>query len=545
MSLTPRSPDFVCIGAQKAGTWWLRENLRKDSRIWMPSVRELHYFDEPLGGSAFLSPLAHERAADDAWRNATLTELQRLAGGEDLTTAAWWAAYNFVDRSDHWYRSLFAFAPPGSLAGEITPRYMLCGLREIEHMYRVAPRAKILFLLRRPVERFWSQCKMKHLDGSLQQSDSAAMGLLDTSNGRPRGEYSRAIQRFARVFPPEQILLIFHEGIIEEPVAVMEAIYAFLGLPPAPLDTESLARPVNQSASSQPLSTQLRGRLEAAYRSEMEVMADVFGGHAAGWLGRPSAEPPSAALQLSAAHIAALDQRLAAAARRRKRPGQKVFCLSIQRSGTTSVGDWLEAHGLKRAGSPTAQRLGWSRLWLEGAYEEIFASEAFCEAEVLEDDPWWCPDFYRVIADRFPDATFILLERAPEAWFESMCHHSGGRNPGWSDVHARIYDREAELRRLLVQHPDLSPQALGLLSIVEHAEHYMRLYRQHGEAVRGFFRATPERLLYGRLDDPAVFPRICEFAGVHHNPSIPVPRSNARTDAMRHQLHRYLQEKGS
>jgi hypothetical protein len=431
------------------------------------------------------------------------------------------------------------------VVGEITPRYMLCGPSEIEHMHRVAPQAKILFLLRRPVERFWSQCKMKHLDGSLAQTDSAAMGLLDTSNGRPRGEYSRAIQRFARVFRPEQILLVFHEGIVGEPVAVMEAIHAFLGLPSAPLDAESLARPVNQSVSSQPLSPELRGRLEAAYRSEMEIMADVFGGHAEGWLGRPSREPPSAVVQLSTAHVAALEHRLLATARRRKRPGEKVFCLSMQRSGTTSVGDWLEAHGLRRAGSPTSVRLGWTRLWLAGKYEEIFASQAFCEAEVLEDDPWWCPDFYRVVAERFPETKFILLERAPEAWFESMCHHSGGRNPGWSDVHARIYDRESDLRSVLVQQPELSPQAWGLLSIVEHAAHYMRLYRRHGEAVREFFQAAPERLLHGRLDDPGMFLRICDFAGVHHDPTIPVPHSNARTDAMRRQLHRYLEEKAS
>src|SRR6476659_2320083 len=38
-------PDFLCIGAQKAGTGWLYEQLRSHPDFWMPPVKELHYFD--------------------------------------------------------------------------------------------------------------------------------------------------------------------------------------------------------------------------------------------------------------------------------------------------------------------------------------------------------------------------------------------------------------------------------------------------------------------------------------------------------------------
>src|ERR1700751_3860857 len=40
-----RRPDFICIGAQKAGTGWLYEQLRAHPDFWMPPVKELHYFD--------------------------------------------------------------------------------------------------------------------------------------------------------------------------------------------------------------------------------------------------------------------------------------------------------------------------------------------------------------------------------------------------------------------------------------------------------------------------------------------------------------------
>ena len=38
-------PDFLGIGAQKAGTTWLHENLRCHPSLYLPDEKELHYFD--------------------------------------------------------------------------------------------------------------------------------------------------------------------------------------------------------------------------------------------------------------------------------------------------------------------------------------------------------------------------------------------------------------------------------------------------------------------------------------------------------------------
>jgi hypothetical protein len=39
-------PDFLCVGAQKAGTSWLYRQLEPHPDFWMPPVKELHYFDQ-------------------------------------------------------------------------------------------------------------------------------------------------------------------------------------------------------------------------------------------------------------------------------------------------------------------------------------------------------------------------------------------------------------------------------------------------------------------------------------------------------------------
>jgi len=38
-------PSFLCIGAQKAATSWLFVTLQEHPDIWMPAIKELHYFD--------------------------------------------------------------------------------------------------------------------------------------------------------------------------------------------------------------------------------------------------------------------------------------------------------------------------------------------------------------------------------------------------------------------------------------------------------------------------------------------------------------------
>lgn len=37
--------DFLGIDAQRAGTTWLWKKLRQHPAIWMPPIKELHYFD--------------------------------------------------------------------------------------------------------------------------------------------------------------------------------------------------------------------------------------------------------------------------------------------------------------------------------------------------------------------------------------------------------------------------------------------------------------------------------------------------------------------
>ncbi len=472
----------------------------------MPAIPEPHFFDRPLPDSG-------------------LSDL----GARQMDTA----------QDDARYRLLFGAAPTDALVGEITPRYAICTDLQIAHMHAIAPQAKLIFLLRHPVDRFWSQCLMKQAGGSLSPGDPAAMQLFDSANGRPRGEYTKTLVRYCRYFDPSQILLVFTDAIRQMPVAVLEAIHHFLGLPPIPIDPVLVAQPVNAALTPTAMPTSLRERISAAYRSEIETIAELFSAPATSWLAdsEPLLPYPAARL-LTAAHVDWLRQRLHQPLGLKSRRADLLFCVSMQRSGTTSVGDWLESHGLVRAGHPTSARLQWSFLWFRGEYDRIFCSPEFQSAEIFEDDPWWSGNAYKILAERFPQARFILLTRDADSWFESLCHHSGGRNPGPTLLHANVYQRQDDLQALIERNPQCDPLQHGLLSILEHREHYKAIYRRHTAAILQFFAAMPQRLFTGPLNSPQTFIDLCAFAGVSHNPAIPIPHANARSAAMVDQLAR-------
>jgi hypothetical protein len=102
-------PDFVGIGAPRSGTSWLYEVLARHPGLWLPPVKELHYFDEPLQTKRYYSYL-RMRLISGFWIRRPLSRF-------DLQ-------YFLGRRSDVWYCNLFAPARRRSLlTGEITPAY--------------------------------------------------------------------------------------------------------------------------------------------------------------------------------------------------------------------------------------------------------------------------------------------------------------------------------------------------------------------------------------------------------------------------------------
>lgn len=198
----------------------------------------------------------------------------------------------------------------------------------------------------------------------------------------------------------------------------------------------------------------------------------------------------------------------------------RVFCLSMQRTGTTSVGKFYRDFGFRWAGWPADQQNDWSGAWYEGDFERIFSSPKFRSSNAFEDSPWFLPDFYKVLFFRFPNSKFILFTRDPDAWFQSMLRHSNGYVPGRTRIHCKVYRRETEYFDLLhsnVIHEDDGGQPLAekTMKLVGHEDHYKEVYRLYNTEVQDFFkRHSPSSLHVGRLEDPEKWKSLGAFLGI-------------------------------
>ena len=161
-----RYPDFLGIGAQKAGTTWLHLNLRRHPGVWLPPVKELQYFNEiyvrrhrrwmePYRRKHGIRALCHhiDKVPREKWNYRLIGRLTDIIDAEI---------------SDEWYGSIFALAQKRQICGEVSPQYSLLPDQGIEHILRLSPEVKIVFSLRDPIERNWSQIRMISTGKSLE-----------------------------------------------------------------------------------------------------------------------------------------------------------------------------------------------------------------------------------------------------------------------------------------------------------------------------------------------------------------------------------------
>jgi len=214
----PRSPQFVILGAQKAGTSSLHKYLHQHPQVLPTPIKEIQYFF-PLFDAFEAWP-----AADPA-------------------------------RSREWYFSHFPPIPPGSgwVVGEASPEY-LPHPQVPERFAATLPDARAIVLLRDPVARFishyhhWVRASREvRLLGQVIRDELAtvaAYGDLDTYLTREwdsylaRGIYGPQIDRWIRAIGRDRLLLLNTAALDRQPQTCLDQVCDFLGLPRHGFDCE-------------------------------------------------------------------------------------------------------------------------------------------------------------------------------------------------------------------------------------------------------------------------------------------------------------------
>ncbi len=238
---------FVCIGAQKAGTTWLARTLSRHPDIFMTPVKEIHYFDHVRGVTAHLSD-SKRRSRYRKYHQRMWTQWNRWS--EYRAQNSWYRAYMNDPIDDSWYCSLFQDRLGRKMAGEATPEYSILGRDGLEHIRRLAPDARVLYIMRDPVPRAWSQilhrCRVQNIDAA-KAGDDRLISLTEPEDFRMHGDYGRVLDDLFTVFSSEQVLTAFYEEIHDDRHAALSKICGFLGVAAFDDTAQSLKKRYNRS----------------------------------------------------------------------------------------------------------------------------------------------------------------------------------------------------------------------------------------------------------------------------------------------------------
>lgn len=278
------NPDFLVIGAQKAGTTWLYENLQRHPDVWLPPVKEIHYFDR-LKLPLFLDMARRKYARGMLWR--WLKPSMRNAV-QDPRNIPWHARFFLLPRSDQWYAKCF-HAPHGALAGDITPGYARLPDQTIAQAARLLPEARVIYILRDPIERLWSQAAMyfsRYRHGGLDNQSAATIAeFVMSQRARINSDYCTNLDRWLRHFPQNQVHIAFFDRIESDPHGFLTDICDFLQIAPPALETVVTEKIHTRSYPDIP--SDLLSKLRVAYLPELEALHDRFeNAHTALWLQR-------------------------------------------------------------------------------------------------------------------------------------------------------------------------------------------------------------------------------------------------------------------
>ncbi len=220
-------PDFLGLGAPRAGTTWLYRLLRAHPGVFVPRVKELRYFSR------------------------------------------------YADRGPAWYAWHFREAE-GRVRGEISTEYGALPLDRIRDVHALVPEARLVYVLRHPVERAWSHAchELAARSGKDPASvdEQAFVEYLEGDGVHRHGDYAAIVARWDCVFAPEQLHIALYDDIVADPATFARGVLAHLGVDAeVDLDALGLRRVVNRSGAP-PIPPGIEAALNARYAADIDAL---------------------------------------------------------------------------------------------------------------------------------------------------------------------------------------------------------------------------------------------------------------------------------
>ncbi len=239
--MNERTPTFILAGAVKSGTSSLYEYLDQHPRVFMSPVKEPHYFSAADMDFRAFRPLIRKRVGAFNLQQYLESPMKKKVYRAYIT---------------HWedYLKLFKNAGNAIALGEASTSYLWAPSAPGAIREKI-PDVKIIILLRNPVQRAFSHYLMDVKNNLTRLSFAEAvredLAVTGPSWGKnamyiETGLYAAQVKRYQQVFPPDRLMIILQDDMIQDLSGTLKGIFRFIGVDP---DAEIDLKPRHNTAT--------------------------------------------------------------------------------------------------------------------------------------------------------------------------------------------------------------------------------------------------------------------------------------------------------
>ncbi|MDP2631944.1 MAG: sulfotransferase [Candidatus Uhrbacteria bacterium] len=204
-------PNFIIAGAPKCGTTSLADYLSSHPEVFVSNPKEITFFSEFKGEFERGSLIGDEFGVDPL--------------GSGTFYKGW-----------DWYKSQFNPNDTQRAIGEASVQYLYFP-DSAEMLYKFMPDIKLIFLLRDPVARVFSEYWHENRYGFKKKYFPSFKEMVHENHPRLQyyidvSSYKTHLERFFKLFPSEQILVLLSEDLRRDTEGQMNRICKFLNVDP-------------------------------------------------------------------------------------------------------------------------------------------------------------------------------------------------------------------------------------------------------------------------------------------------------------------------
>lgn len=192
---------------------------------------------------------------------------------------------------------------------------------------------------------------------------------------------------------------------------------------------------------------------------------------------------------------------------------RKVFCIGLNKTGTTSLNKAMQDLGYVSGNQHKAEKL--IHTWAIRDFKRIIR---YCySAQFFQDIPFSLPYTYVSLDQAFPGSKFILTIRdSPDDWYNSLTSFHAkmwgkdGKLPTKEDLKNSFYGKLGgpwEANRLFYNTPENDPY---------NKEKLKDFYIQHNKNVIDYFRHRSADLLILNVADKKAYTKLCDFLRIEN-----------------------------